>query len=163
MIAVFDTNIVIDALNGSCLATSFAAQPRPASPQTVVVKGPTRVDLRGIVPEIGQGRPQDAEELYHQAFKLNADRDPAHKDYANLLAKLGWPDDAPAHYNYALLLANQGRPQEAEEHYQQALKLNPDLADAHNNYAVLLEGQGRPQEAEENYRRARELGLSDTE
>jgi tetratricopeptide (TPR) repeat protein len=86
----------------------------------------------------GQGKLDEATQIYRQALPLD-------------------PRNAKAHNNLATILARQQRFDEAIEHYRQALTIQPVFSVAHYNLANLLATRGRITEAIAHYRRALEI------
>jgi tetratricopeptide (TPR) repeat protein len=96
----------------------------------------------------------------------------AHSDLANVLASLGWFDEAIAHYQRALnirpdfaaahnnlagALFGCGRIDEAIAEYRMALKIRPDYAGARENLGNVLAGSGRFDEAIVEFQKALEI------
>jgi len=83
----------------------------------------------------GQGKLQEALELYKVTIKLK-------------------PDYADAHYNCGLILQSLGESQQAVECYDQAISLKPDYAEAYNNRGNALRDMDMLEAAMESYNKA---------
>lgn len=80
------------------------------------------------------GNPQEQEQAYLTALKID-------------------PEFLPARNNLAMFYARAGRMEEAEKHYLEALKIAPDFVPARDNLARLYYQMGRLDRAEEEFRR----------
>jgi len=105
--------------NPPALATTDLASPAMDDPVSLLNYG---TEL------LGQGKIDEAIEMYLRALKLNA-------------------EDEEVHFNLAYAYARQGRTEAAIKHYSEALKVFPDYVEAHNNLGNLLLDQRQYDEA----------------
>lgn len=123
----------------------------------------------------GQGRLQEAEELYRQILAV----DPNHADSLHLLGMIAFQSDdcetaatlirraiainpraASYHSNLGNVLRQQGHARDAAASYLQALRIRPDLAEVHVNLGNIFLAAKNPDAAVTWYERAIELNPS---
>jgi tetratricopeptide (TPR) repeat protein len=117
----------------------------------------------------GQGRTDEAIDVYKKAITLDPNLAEAHFNLANELferrsfetAILHYksaislnPGIAGAHYNLGKALQETGRDDDAAESYQNAIKRKPDYAEAYFCLGVIFHDRNRLGEAEECYQQA---------
>jgi Tfp pilus assembly protein PilF len=126
----------------------------------------------------GQGKLEEAVEVYSKALNINPDYAEAFYNIGNTLQEQGKfdeaitsynkalaikPDYAEAYNNMGITLKKQGKLEEAVEAYRKALNINPDYADAHNNMGNALQDQGKLEEAITSYNKVLSLKPDDAE
>ena len=109
---------------------------------------------------------------FHRAIALMPGMAPAYYNRADVLLRIGRPDEALHDYDRSIALYPEiavahagrgiamkmlGRLDEALASLDQAIKLDPDLAEAHVNRGHVLEAQGRADEAKASFSRAGEI------
>jgi tetratricopeptide (TPR) repeat protein len=121
---------------------------------------------------LGQGKLQEAVQVYNRVIQLKPDYAEAYSNRGNILKELGRlnealqnydkaiqlkPDYAEAYYNKGVALAKLEQLDEAVESYNKAIQLKPDFAKAHSNRGKILKELGRLNEALQNYDKAIQL------
>jgi Flp pilus assembly protein TadD len=115
------------------------------------------------------GRFHNAEVLYRQILKLQADHPEALQDLGGLLCLLGnptegevlfsklvalKPDDPIAHYNLGMVQETLQAFSAAKSSYGMAVALAPNLVEAHNNLGDLALGENQFSEAHKHFQKA---------
>nr|MCS5659639.1 tetratricopeptide repeat protein [Dehalococcoidia bacterium] len=120
----------------------------------------------------GQGKLQEAVQVFDKAIQLKPDYVEAFNNRGNTLKNLGQLDEALKNYdraiqlkpdyveaynNCGIALKKLGQLDEALKNYDKAIQLKPDYAEAYNNQGNALRELGQLDQAIQNYDRAIQL------